>query len=97
MAEATFVCDRKPNQCGKDSAVMFAPRTVWQEAQAQSRAIYQKAPPEIREGFGYSAKVALFRLLSVAFHALTGIKKPAPEVTHSFKVSFAWFFATITT
>ncbi len=61
------------------------------------RAIYQKAPPEIREGFGYSAKVALFRLLSVAFHALTGIKKPAPEVTHSFKVSFAWFFATITT
>lgn len=80
-----------------DSAVRFAPRTVWQEAQAQPRAIYQKAPPEIREGFGYSAKVALFRLLSVAFHALTGIKKPAPEVTHSFKVSFAWFFATITT
>lgn len=91
MAEHTYVCDRKPDQCGKDSAVRFATRTVWQEAQAQSRAIYQKAPPEIREGFGYSAKVALFRLLSVAFHALTGIKKPAPEVTHSFKVSFAWF------
>lgn len=74
MAEHTYVCDRKPDQCGKDSAVRFAPRTVWQEAQAQSRAIYQKAPPEIREGFGYSAKVALFRLLSVAFHALTGTK-----------------------
>lgn len=96
MAEATFVCDRRPGQCGKNGAVRFASRTVWQGAQALSRTIYKKAPPGIREGFGDSGHVALFRLLSVAFHALTGIKKPAPEVTHSFLVGFAWFFAPVT-
>ncbi|EEW1536465.1 hypothetical protein D9F41_21440 [Escherichia coli] len=44
MAEHTYVCDRKPDQCGKDSAVRFAPRTVWQEAQAQSRIAVNLAP-----------------------------------------------------
>lgn len=96
MAEHTYVCDRKPDQCGKDSAVRFAPRTVWQEAQAQSRAIYQKAPPEIREGFGYSAKVALFRLLSVAFHALTGIKSQRRKLLILSRLALLGF-ATITT